>query len=456
MTRQAALATERELAVELFQAAVAGAASGPVTERAVDAIELPSDRHIWMFAIGKAAPEMAHAALAALHRGLHQVAGGLVVSPNPPTNGFGAVACMRGDHPTPGRQSFQAAARIGELVAGRRSGDAALVLVSGGASSLIASPPPGMSEGELAHLFDLLLASGLDISAVNAVRKRFSRWAGGRLALALAPAATTCLIVSDVIGDDPSDIGSGPCVPDPYTVKDVIALLEGAKLMGRLSPKFRDHLQAIARGVVPETPKRTHPAFAHVTARVIANTRLALDAAAVRAREAGIEWVEVAAAPIAGEAAMRGEELAKQLIALRAQSGGSGRLCRLWGGETTVHLPSTIDASFSGLVTTTAGPRGGRSQELALAAARTLAGAGDAAAGITILAAGTDGRDGPTDAAGACVDCRTWAAIEAAGRNPQADLDAHDSYGALDSVGALIRTGPTGTNVADVVVGLVS
>src|SRR5205823_4346184 len=138
------------------------------------------------------------------------------------------------DHPLPGRHSFTAAGRIGEVAAGMRSDDVAIVLMSGGASSLIAAPLRGMAESDLGQLFELLLGSGLDIRAMNAVRKRFARWGAGRLALALAPARTFVYVMSDVPGDDPADVGSGPCTPDPNTVKDVIEILQKSVILSRL------------------------------------------------------------------------------------------------------------------------------------------------------------------------------------------------------------------------------
>jgi glycerate 2-kinase len=335
------------------------------------------------------------------------------------------------------------------------------VLISGGASSLIGAPLRGMSEADYSHLHDMLLGSGLDIREMNAVRKRFSRWGGGRLALALAPAATYCLAISDVIGDDLSSIGSGPCVPDPYSVKDVIAILQKANLYPRLASSFREHLVGTQRGVVPETPKRTHPAFAHVTARVIANNRVALDAAAAKAKEAGVPTVTVADAALEGEAVTAGGALARALIERRAQSGGAASVL-ICGGETTVVLPVIRNTPIvrgrgdAGTLPPVPVPSGGRCQELALAAARVFAESNGAATGITLLAAGTDGRDGPTDAAGAIVNDTTWGAITAAGRDPAAALAAHESYQALDAVGALFRPGATGTNVSDVVIGYIA
>jgi glycerate-2-kinase len=372
---------------------------------------------------------------------------------------------MPGDHPVPGNRSFTAAQRVGDLCTGLRPNDAIIVLVSGGASSLIAAPARGISEADLSALFELLLGSGLAIGETNAVRRRFSRWGGGRLALALAPRAAHCLALSDVVGDDLATIGSGPCVPDPTTAREVARILEQAGLTRRLPSSVRDFLTGSTRGVIPETLKPNHPAFAHVTARVVANNRAALDGATVRAFELGLP-ARIVTAPITGDAAARGQELARSLLALREMTPRGERRCLVWGGETTVKLgrplgraartpPPTAGNTALALAPAAEHPLGGRCQEFALAAARVLGAAGEHAAGITILAAGTDGRDGPTDAAGAVVDGTTWAAIRAAGINPDDALATHSSYAALDAANALIKPGPTGTNVMDVVIGLV-
>ena len=451
----------REVVESLFRAAVEGADPGAATSQAIAKISTARHQRLWLFAVGKAAHSMAGAAVATLQRSLLSIAGGLIVGPDDTPSPTAAVPAVRGDHPVPGRNSFGAAARLGDAAAGMKSNDLAVVLISGGASSLIGAPLRGMSEADFAHLYEMLLSSGLGIREMNAVRKRFSRWGGGRLALALAPAATHCLAISDVIGDDISSIGSGPCVPDPNTVKDVIEILQRVKLYQRLAPSFREHLAGTQRGVVPETPKSTHPAFAHVSARVIVNNRVALDAAMARATALGIPQVTVADAPLEGSASEAGAALARALIARRAQSGGQASVL-ICGGETTVAIPHPTltpglrARSESGAMPPVPQPQGGRCQELALAAARVLADAGDAARGITLLAAGTDGRDGPTDAAGAAVDAGTWDAIRDAGRDPAAALAAHESYAALDAAGALLRTGPTGTNVGDIVIGSIA
>ena len=401
---------------------------------------------------------MAAAATVTLKRAMLPIAGGLIISPEQEPSPHAALRAMQGNHPLPGRLSFTAADRIGETAVGMRSDDIAIVLLSGGVSSLIAAPLRGMAEADIGQLFELLLGAGLDIHEMNGVRKRFTRWGAGRLALALAPARTYALAISDVIGDDPASIGSGPCTPDVMTVKQVVDLLQRTSLLSRLAPAMREYLTAVARGSIPETPKSTHPAFAHVTMRVIGSNRLALDAVAAHASLLALD-AEAIHRPLQGDAAMCGAALADELLQ-RAQQGRRG--CVVWGGETTVELHSgavvarTRTTGAPALATAEPPPSGGRCQELALAAARRLAQAGDMAQHVTLLAAGTDGRDGTVDAAGAFADGNLWSSIRENGRDPEAALRRHESHAALASVGALLPRRYTGTNVMDVVIGLVS
>lgn len=443
MSTDAPAAAGRALTLELYDAAVAAAAPGPATARAVDALGIDRSARLWIFAFGKAARLMAAAAVTASLRSLHSIVGGLVVAPDDGASPYPTILSMRGDHPIPGRHSFEAAAKVAEVASGRRGNDVAIVLLSGGASSLIGAPVRGISESDFVSLQELLLGSGLDIASTNLVRKRFSRWGAGRLALALAPATTHCLAISDVAGDDLSVIGSGPCVPDTANITDVKDLLQRVNLLSRVPAAYRDYLNGVTRGTVPETPAKSHPAFAHITAQVIGNNRVALDGIAARANEHRLA-TSIADERLDGEAARAGESIARTLIAAASQ--GTTNACLAWGGETTVTLTSSNGAGAAG---------GGRCQELALAAARVLHQAGADAAGITLLAAGTDGRDGATDAAGAIVDGTTWPAVAESGRDPANALASHESYKALRAANALIPRRDTGTNVNDVVVGVV-
>jgi len=372
--------------------------------------------------------------------------GGLVVAPIDEPPPHPALRVVRGDHPEPGPGSLAAAEALANTAALVGPDDEVWVLLSGGTSSLVGAPEAGLSPAELSGLYALLLGSGLDITAMNRIRKRFSRWGGGRLARPLAPARVRVYAVSDVIGDDLASIGSGPCVPDPTTAAEFRRMLEDSSLWHRLSPSARGLVTAVEAGETAETPKPGDQAFARVSVELIASNRLALEAAAKRAAELGLAPV-IANAPLAGEAAAAGASVAALLLQHcgrgkipQPESGGAlgPASCLIWGGETTVTLGSS-----TGL--------GGRCQELALAVARVLAGAGP---GTALLAAGTDGRDGPTDAAGAIVDGDTWDAIRRAGRDPEGDLGAHDAYHALDAAHGLLRPGLTGTNVMDVVIGI--
>lgn len=452
---------QSEIAFELYDAAIAAAAPGPRVAAAVARMPLVHKRGIWLFAFGKAAHGMAAGAVEALQQSMVPLVGGLVVAPEQAPSPHSAIEVLTGEHPVPGRGSFAAAQRLAELARGMRSTDAVIVLVSGGASSLIATPVKGVAETELADLYARLLERGLPIAEMNAIRKRFSRWGGGRLAVAVAPASTFCLAVSDVVGDAFEAIGSGPCAPDAYTATEVKEMLQRVGLHAHLPVSMRTVLEQTPRGLYAETPKPRHPAFAHVRSEVVLSNRDALAGAAARA--AGLGYTTVLADdPLAGEAAEQGARIARHLAERRAALMPGDRLCMLWGGETTVTLvPAAASHDRKGrpLRPTPPGPpappAGGRSQELALAAARALHEMGDAAQGITIMAAGTDGRDGSTDAAGAIVDRSAWHAIADAGVDPANALAGHDAHRALGAIGTLLRPGPTGTNVMDLVVGLV-
>ena len=439
----------RDLLSALFEEGVAAVGPGPLTEAAIAGLPLHTGQRVHVFALGKASRAMATAACTRLHRSLARVMGGLVVTPvSDDASAIPPLDVIAGDHPHPGDRSLAAARSLGECAAGLTGDDVALVLLSGGTSSLVAAPVNGVAPADLRHLFALVDRAGLPIGEMNVVRKRLTRWGAGRLALALAPARTHVLAMSDVAGDDLADIGSGPCAPDRCTVADVVGLLRAAGLLERVPPAVRHYLEAVRRGDIPETPKPAHRAFARVTSAVIGTNRLAVDAiiAAGAARGRSLERAD---RTLAGDAAACGAEIAQLLLSM-ARDGVRGGI--VWGGETIVVRQGADAVAADGAGGTSLG---GRCQELALAAARVLAGAGDAGRRVTLLAAGTDGRDGPTDAAGAFADATVWPAIVAAGVDPARALRQHDSYHALHAAGALLRRGPTGTNVMDVVIGLV-
>lgn len=441
----------RQLAESLFDAAVHAADPYAATRSALEGRALGA--RPWILAIGKAAVPMARGALDALAAARRIPAGGVVIAPDFPVGALADVTplvAVTGDHPVPGAHSLAAADALGAAVRLVRPDDDVLVLISGGASSLMAAPVDGISAEAMLELFRGLHAAGAPIDVMNAFRKRVMRWSAGRLAVALGEATVTVLIASDVIGDDPSAIGSGPCTGDRWRAADLVELAHKLRLVASLPDEVQTHLDRTLSGEVAETPKPGDPEFSTVETRVILGNRQALDGVVRAGARIGLP-VRVAPTPITGRARSIGEAIANAAVAARsALPAGArrplnvpSRLALVWGGETVVPLPAGAHGT------------GGRSQELALSAARALHERGAEGRGITILSAGTDGRDGPTDAAGAVVDATTWARIALAGRNPLRDLEGHDAYPALDAVGALLRTGMTGTNVNDVVIALV-
>jgi glycerate 2-kinase len=377
---------------------------------------------------------MASGAVDVLHEHHVPIAGGLVVANAGDPSATHGQRSVDGDHPMPGPGSFAAADQLAELTE-RTTADAdAIVLVSGGATSLIAAPLAPIGENELTQTFEALLASGADIALMNAVRKRLLRFGAGRLALALGTRRIDCLIASDVVGNDLPSIASGPCVPDRGSAKETQRLLRELGAWDALPLGVRKHLEAMTDGRVPDVPPADHPRFASTHVEIILDRTDAERGAVDFARSAGAS-VEVLPAPLTGDAT----KAARPFVASLLDREQKGIHCVITSGETTVTLGANAG-------------RGGRCQEFALASAIEL----ERSPGITVLAAGTDGRDGPTDAAGAVVDSETTNRIRAAGLDPQTVLQAHASHDALTAAGALLKTGPTGTNVNDLVIALLS
>jgi glycerate 2-kinase len=341
------------------------------------------------------------------------------------------VQVAAGAHPVPDRESVNAGAAALALAAQSRArGDCLVVLLSGGASSMLAMPAKGIPLEDKRALTALLLRSGLPIGDLNAVRKHVSAIKGGQLAAAAGTSTTFAL--SDVhapVEDDPAVIGSGPTVGDPTTFGDAERALRRGGLLDRVPASVRERLSRGAAGEVEETIKPGDPRLAAAAFVLAGSRRDAMAGARDAARALGYV-VECVDAPVVGEASAAGAAFVN-----RAIGGGVSRpRCVIGSGETTVTMP------LSGVT-----GRGGRNQELALGAAAVLRGLGAAA----LASAGTDGIDGPTDAAGAFADSSTLARAQASGLNPDAALAAHDAYRFFEALGDLIVTGPTQTNVGD-------
>lgn len=331
-------------------------------------------------------------------------------------------------HPLPDDRSVELGARALAIAREVAADDVLLVLISGGASSLLAGPADGITLADKRATVQQLLIAGAPIGELNAVRKHLSAIKGGQLAAATR-ARVCALLISDVVGDDPAVIASGPTVADPSTFADALAVLERRGGAAAYPAGVSERLRRGAAGAVPETPKPGDAVFERTMTRVIGGLRNAMAAAGEAATALGYRVV-IVDAPIVGEARGAARDVAAHVDAARR---GGTPLCVVSGGETTVTVRGT--------------GRGGRNQELALALAPHLnALGGDVAA----ICAGTDGVDGPTDAAGACVDATTLNRAAAAGLDHERYLNNNDSYAFFDRLGTLIRTGPTGTNVGDI------
>lgn len=331
-------------------------------------------------------------------------------------------------HPIPDARGVAGARRIAQIVSQAGPGDLIVCLISGGASALMPLPAPPITLAQKQKTTRLLLRCGASIHEINCVRKHISRIKGGQLARLAYPATLLTLILSDVIGDDLDVIGSGPSVPDRSTFADARAIFEKYGIWDQLPATVRNRFCSAAE----ETPKPGDEIFAKTRNVIVGSTALAVDAAADQARRLGFHTLALSTF-IEGEA----REVARVHAAIAKEIRTSGRpvqtpACVISGGETTVTVRG------AGL--------GGRNQEFALAAALDIAGLND----IVILSGGTDGTDGPTDAAGAIADGTTIARAQALGLNAPAFLDKNDSYHFFEATGDLIKTGPTGTNVADV------
>jgi len=434
LTRAALAAADPRAAVLRSLSACAGS-GGPTLS--IRGAKRAVRGRIAIAAVGKAAPAMTIGALEALAPVIERVAWGLVVLPRGlPCRLAHAGAdfeIRESSHPVPDGAGVAAARRLVVLVDGLDEDDLLLFLLSGGGSSLLPLPAEHVSLADKAAVTSLLLASGADITEINTVRKHLSAIKGGRLAAECRGTVET-LAVSDVVGDRLDFIASGPTVPDPTTFADALGVLVHHGLVDRAPAAVRARLEDGAAGRVPETPKELPDRH---RAGVIASNRIAVDAAAAEARRRGYVS-RIVSTSLTGEAREAGAAIAAAAKeALRETRAGGPAACLIWGGETTVTLRGA--------------GRGGRNQEIALAAALEITGLDD----VLIASFATDGREGNTDAAGAFASGVTLAAGGRAGLDARAALAANDSHAFLAAAGDLIVTGPTGTNVNDLAVALV-
>jgi glycerate 2-kinase len=425
-------ADTREAAAAIWRAALAAGDVAPLLQRRLQltghrltagplALDLAGVRRVLVLGAGKAGASMARGVEAILGA---RVSEGFVVVKDGYRLPASRVEIAEAGHPVPDGRGLAASARLLALAESATAEDLVLFLVSGGGSALTPAPAPPITLEEKQAVTRLLLAAGATINELNAVRKHLSRFKGGLLARAAAPATVLTLALSDVIGDPLDVIASGPTAPDSTSYAEALAVLERRGVVDRTPGSVLERLGAGGRGEIPETPKRGDPVFERVTNLVIGNNALVVDAAAAEAARLGYR-PHVLTRSLQGEA----RDVARELLG-RARA-MPGPACLIAGGETTVTVRGR--------------GRGGRCQELALAAALHLGAAED----LVVLAAGTDGTDGPTDAAGGLVDGSTVARGRTAGFEAARMLADNDAHTFLAAVGDRLVTGPTNTNLLD-------
>lgn len=436
---------ERKEAEQIFLAGVRSVLPGDLITRVVKVIgnelvagdkvfNLDQAGRIFVIGAGKASAAMAHYIEVLLG---NRIAGGHVSVKYGHSCKLKRIKVTEAGHPVPDVNSFKATSEILEIASEARENDIVICLISGGGSALLADVPEGCFPEGIAILNNLLVRSGADINEINCVRKHLSGVKGGQLAKIVWPATLVSIILSDVIGNPLEVIASGPTVPDSSTFADALDVIERYGLADSLTADVLNHLREGALGNRPETPKPGDYAFSK-TFNILAGTNLtALRASMNYAESLGYKTIIV-------DSSMQGlvPDVSRMIIDTVSGYRMAGDIlkpfCLLYGGETTLKVEG------EGV--------GGRNQHLALSIAIGLIDK----PGITVLCAGTDGNDGPTDAAGAVVDCRSVVAALEKGKDAQKYLEAFDSYNFFKASGGHIITGPTFTNVMDIVVILVT
>jgi glycerate-2-kinase len=386
-------------------------------------------QRIFLVGAGKASVRMAQAVERILGRKLD---GGLVIARRGQGGRLREVLVREANHPLPDPDGVRATEEMMELLEPLGDRDLVICILSGGGSALLAAPLEGIEVSDLQRMTRLLLGSGMTIHEMNTVRKHLSRVKGGRLAEKIHPATGITLILSDVIGDQIEVVASGPTAPDPSTFGEAIAVLEGRGLWTQAPVSIRAVLQAGLRGEIPETPKPGSEVFKRIHHQVVGSNRLSLEACEQKAHRMGMNTM-VLSSSVSGES----REIAHFYGALAREVRLHHRplkppACLIAGGETTV--------------TVTGNGKGGRCQELALAVGLDISDL----AGVVFLAAGTDGVDGNSEAAGAVADSGTVERARFKNLQPAEFLRQNDSNAFFHALGDLVTTGPTGTNVMDI------
>lgn len=393
-------------------------------------VSLTPQSRIFVIGAGKASAIMAQTIEDILG---NNIEAGIVVTKHGHGLSLQRIKLIEAGHPVPDNNSLEASGEILQLLEALAPSDLVLFLLSGGASSLLADCPPGSNLREIQEVYEALLGSGAGIHEMNRVRKHLSRVKGGQLAKRIYPTPLYSLILSDVIGDDLDVIGSGPTVPDRSSFRDAWDVLTKYGMEDKIPLSVSGHIRDGMAGKISDTPKPDEEYFANTSNCIIGNNQVALKAAALHAEALGYK-THIVTHVLEGEA----RDLGPMLVAKARDYKGPLPACFLYGGESTV----TIKGKGTG----------GRNQELALAAGIALGSHRD----ITVLSGGTDGTDGPTDAAGAVVNAEIMNKARELRYDPITFLDDNDSYNFFSHANGLVKTGATHTNVMDIIILLIN
>ena len=386
---------------------------------------------LYVVSFGKASPSMARALADGVGNALTK---GIVITKYGHTGQqhfADTLAVYEAGHPIPDENGVRATGEVLKLLKQADENTFVVFLISGGGSALLCCPYEGISLAEKQTVTDLLLKAGADIQELNTVRKHISAVKGGRLAEIAYPAKMVSLILSDVIGDPLDVIASGPTSPDTSTYNDAMKIIEKYGLTARMSENVINILVSGAQGHIPETSKKGAPVFSKMDNIIIASNAIAVEAAKKAAERTGYK-TKVLSTELSGEASQVAKDLAKAALDRKKTLRKGEKFCLIAGGETTVTVKGD--------------GKGGRNTEMALAFGLEIQGQ----SGITFLSAGTDGTDGPTDAAGAIVTGQMFSQAVKHGLDPQDYLTRNDSYTFFKAINGLVITGPTGTNVMDI------
>jgi hydroxypyruvate reductase/glycerate 2-kinase len=429
----------QDLTMQIFHAALQAVDPYESVKNKIDKISMSYSNHgadrILVVGFGKASCRMAMA----VEDGLHETPlSGSVITKYGHSIGesLKKIKIYEAAHPVPDKNGTEATELIRNLLMESDESTLVIALISGGGSALLVSPYGNITLEEKQTVTQLLLKAGADIYDLNTVRKHISKVKGGRLAETAHPSRVISLILSDVIGDRLDVIASGPTSPDITTFSDALSIFEKYRLTDKIPFSVLDTLKKGIEGTIAETPKNGHPVFENVENIIVGSNRQAIEAASEKSDSLALN-PQIISTDITGEARDVGRRFARKAIEIKKAKKTSVPLTLISGGETTVTVRG------NGL--------GGRNTELALSFAMEIEGMD----GITFLSAGTDGTDGPTDAAGAIVSGKTLSRARKMDIDPRHYLAENDSYTFFKKVGGLFVTGPTGTNVMDIQIAII-